>query len=557
MAVSSTPNRVVLNGDGVTTSFNFPYYFFFSTDLVVYIFDPSTGNVTKPVLNTDYTLSGTKNAQGLYQTGANVVFSVAPTLNFTVIIVRIPALLQNYALTQNGIINSVALVQELDYLTLLEQRINDRVARAVRAPDEFGATFNFFLPTTIGLASSAFSVFAINGSSNALIIGPTIQQIASAGAYAGSTSVSAAAAAASATAASVSALNAQSYALVAQAWSGSSQAWAQVSQNWSGTSQTWSNVSQGWSGTSQTWSNVSMAWANSASVIAAGGAVNSVGGLDLQAPTQKGLAVVGTSVFTQSASATAPGLVNNSSQVFAGAKTFNSPISAPAGFLLGGSSVPFTQFLAPTKQIFTSGSGTYTTPTSPRPPLYLKVRMVGGGGGAGGTGTGSPVSGSSGVASTFSGTGVSMNAGGGGLSSSNATSGGGAGTASGGDINAAGGPGTSLIGNTNPAVLGNYGGNGGNSIWGSGGVGAVNGGGNGQIPNGGYGGGGGGAGGNSTISGGAGGGGGGYCELLITSPTTGYSYAVGSGGNGGGAGTSGGAGAKGASGIIIVEEHYQ
>ena len=38
---------------------------------------------------------------------------------------------------------------------------------------------------------------------------------------------------------------------------------------------------------------------------------------------------------------------------------------------------------APTQQVFTSGSGTYTTPTSPS-PLYIEVIMVGGG--AGGSG---------------------------------------------------------------------------------------------------------------------------------------------------------------------------
>lgn len=39
----------------------------------------------------------------------------------------------------------------------------------------------------------------------------------------------------------------------------------------------------------------------------------------------------------------------------------------------------------PTVQKFLSGSGTYTTPTSPA-PLYLVVEMVGGGGGGGGGG---------------------------------------------------------------------------------------------------------------------------------------------------------------------------
>ena len=38
-------------------------------------------------------------------------------------------------------------------------------------------------------------------------------------------------------------------------------------------------------------------------------------------------------------------------------------------------------FVAPTVQAFLSGSGTYTPPSSPRTPLYLRVRAVAGGGG--------------------------------------------------------------------------------------------------------------------------------------------------------------------------------
>jgi hypothetical protein len=53
---------------------------------------------------------------------------------------------------------------------------------------------------------------------------------------------------------------------------------------------------------------------------------------------------------------------------------------------------------APTVQKFLSGSGTYTTPTSPS-PLYIKVTMVGGGGAAGGFGSCSPSLGGSGGSS--------------------------------------------------------------------------------------------------------------------------------------------------------------
>src|SRR5580698_7456291 len=59
-----------------------------------------------------------------------------------------------------------------------------------------------------------------------------------------------------------------------------------------------------------------------------------------------------------------------------------------------------SSFVAPTVQKFASGTGTYTTPTSPRTPLYLKVRMVGGGGGGASSGGTSNIGGTGGN-STF------------------------------------------------------------------------------------------------------------------------------------------------------------
>lgn len=49
---------------------------------------------------------------------------------------------------------------------------------------------------------------------------------------------------------------------------------------------------------------------------------------------------------------------------------------------------PSVTLTAPTVQTFSTGSGTYTRPTSPT-PLYLLVRIVGGGGGGGGVGSAS------------------------------------------------------------------------------------------------------------------------------------------------------------------------
>jgi hypothetical protein len=99
-------------------------------------------------------------------------------------------------------------------------------------------------------------------------------------------------------------------------------------------------------------------------------------------------------------------------------------------------------YLAPTVQKFTSGSGTYTRPSSPS-PLYIKVRMVGGGGGGSGSGTsGSAGAGGAGGDTTFGTTLLSAGGGSGGT----AVGAGGAGGAGGSSSLGTGPIGTALSG---------------------------------------------------------------------------------------------------------------
>ena len=195
-----------------------------------------------------------------------------------------------------------------------------------------------------------------------------------------------------------------------------------------------------------------------------------------------------------------------------------------------------------TVQVFTSGSGTYTTPTGCKSIL---VRLVGGGGGGGAATTNNGAGGGATTFSTLTGAG-----GGGGLAGGGAVAAGGTGT--GGDANITGGGGTA---GHATGISSNYvnGGSGGASAFGGNGAG----GGNAQA---GYlatansGGGGGGGGSPLSTASGGGGGAGGYVEKLITSPAATYSYAVGAGGAAGAAG--GTVGGAGGSGIIIVTESY-
>jgi len=211
----------------------------------------------------------------------------------------------------------------------------------------------------------------------------------------------------------------------------------------------------------------------------------------------------------------------------------------------------------PTRQVFTSGSGTYTTPGSCR---QIEVTLVGGGGGGGGANN--TTSGTSGTATTF-GAGPLFSAGGG----TGGTSQGGA-AGAGGTISGSGTPTWSVAGGggggtgvANAANWGSYGGIGGNSAQGGAGTaGNANPGsaGGNAAANSGSGGGGGGQSAAQTGYGGAGGGSGATIFVVINTPAATYSYAVGTAGVGAAAGAGSGtfAGGNGAAGIIIVKEIY-
>ena len=238
-----------------------------------------------------------------------------------------------------------------------------------------------------------------------------------------------------------------------------------------------------------------------------------------------------------------------------------SVVTTPATIgVITSSNVSTATFTAPTVQKFLSGSGTYTTPTSPRTPLYLRVRMVGGGGGGSGSGTVSAGSGGNGGNTLFGTT--LLNAGGGTGGTFTASGGGAGGTSSlGGTTGLAltggtGGGGGYMI-TVNSAYV--PGGNGGSSAFGGAGGGGSTGASNGTggAANTGGGGGGGSTGNAGGDYGGNGGGSGGFVDAIITSPSSTYSYVVGSAGSAGTAGTSGAAGGAGGSGFIVVEEFYQ
>jgi hypothetical protein len=221
--------------------------------------------------------------------------------------------------------------------------------------------------------------------------------------------------------------------------------------------------------------------------------------------------------------------------------------------------IPQSQVLAgisPTVQKFTSGSGTYTTPSGVQ---FIRVQVLGGGGG-GGASNGN--NGGNGTASTF-GSNISAGGGTGGQGYNNNNGNGGTGgvptlTGLTGIATYGGGGQGAAVGNAYSGSPSN------GSLGGAGGSSALAGG----APSNGYGNlagatafantGGGGSGASTTGAngdgGGAGGGGGAYIDVIITSPASSYSYSVGGGGSSGSGGTN--LGGAGGSGLIIVNEYY-
>lgn len=210
----------------------------------------------------------------------------------------------------------------------------------------------------------------------------------------------------------------------------------------------------------------------------------------------------------------------------------------------------------PTKQVFTTGSGTYTTPAN---TLWLEITLVGGGsGGAGGNNAAATTAGgntcwnTTGAACTtplYSATGATATTG--------STPGGGGGSAGSAtcDWTAVGGSGSSGV-NSISGSLSGVGGLGGNSSLGGGGAAIVANTGVAGAVNTGSGGGGGATTASGTLTAGAGGSAGGTCHVIINTPAATYTYAVGAGGAGTAGGANGNAGAAGATGQIIVYEHY-
>ncbi len=163
MAVSTVTNRVAYQADGTSATFAFQYPLHSQSHLAAFIYNSSVvvGPIITPlVLNTDYTLSGQANSQGIYPTGLNLIMNSTPNAQAVMVIFRSSVVTNGFSVGQNGTIPSTALNQELDYLTLISQRLQDQASLSVRVPDGYFGTFDPTLPAN--LAQSANKRLIVN-----------------------------------------------------------------------------------------------------------------------------------------------------------------------------------------------------------------------------------------------------------------------------------------------------------------------------------------------------------------------------------------------------------
>lgn len=130
-------------------------------DLVVLSTIIATGVQTTKALTTDYTIAGATDSLGFYSSGGTVTFLVAPANTVRITIYRDPARTQGLDLVENDSLPAESLEAQLDYVTMLLQRVSDLIGRSLRQPDGDSTSIGT-LPSSVDRASK-FMAFDASG----------------------------------------------------------------------------------------------------------------------------------------------------------------------------------------------------------------------------------------------------------------------------------------------------------------------------------------------------------------------------------------------------------
>jgi hypothetical protein len=151
MTVSSKYSPVFYPGNGVTTSFPFPYKFYLSSDLVVELVTISTGLSTIQTISVDYTVTGGNGAAG------SVIFNTPPSSLVRVVITYQPNFLQSKDFVDGDKLFANDIENALDQTILAVQSIDAKVDRTLRFPNSDAVTSIDVLPAAEARANSLLS----------------------------------------------------------------------------------------------------------------------------------------------------------------------------------------------------------------------------------------------------------------------------------------------------------------------------------------------------------------------------------------------------------------
>ena len=136
MTITSRVNRATMDGNGVSTTLAIDFPFHSVEDLIVIETIIATGAETTKVLNTDYTVGGAQDDAGHFPDGGEITFTTPPASSVRVVAYRDPPMLQGVVLQETGKIPVKAAIESpLDKLTMVDQRLSERVDRTLRVSD--------------------------------------------------------------------------------------------------------------------------------------------------------------------------------------------------------------------------------------------------------------------------------------------------------------------------------------------------------------------------------------------------------------------------------------
>ena len=153
MALSDTTNRQAYTCNGATVAFAFSHPFHAQADLVVLKVLISDGTETTLTITTDYTISGSTDAEGHYADGGTVTTVATFSSLYRLIIYRAPTLTQGVDLVENDPLPVNSGVESpMDRLTMISLRSNEIATRSMRQPDGDSAVIGA-LPAKVTRAS--------------------------------------------------------------------------------------------------------------------------------------------------------------------------------------------------------------------------------------------------------------------------------------------------------------------------------------------------------------------------------------------------------------------